>query len=118
MRCVEGFLQTAAAVVCWGHALCVVRLSLGCWWCFHGCLELMQEYETAVTLLLDACNKLARLEFERVGALRDMKRAMAARRNALHKIIVHVSLPPWPLLRNTPTSTICTITHTLAFCHS
>ena len=47
-----------------------------------------------MTLLLDACNKLARLEFERVGALRDMKRAMAARRNALHKIIVHVGLSP------------------------
>lgn len=69
-----------------------------------------------MTLLLDACNKLARLEFERVGALRDMKRAMAARRNALHKIIVHVSLPPWPSLHGTPTSTICTIVHTLLFC--
>ena len=47
-----------------------------------------QEYETAVTLLLEGCNKLARLEFERVGALRDMKRNMAMRRNALHKMIV------------------------------
>jgi hypothetical protein len=43
-----------------------------------------------VTLLLEACNKLARLEFERVGALRDMKRNMAIRRNALHKMIVQV----------------------------
>ncbi len=49
-----------------------------------------QEYETAVTLLLESCNKLARLEFERVGALRDMKRSMAMRRNALHKMIVQV----------------------------
>ena len=77
---------------------------------------LMQEYETAVTLLLDACNKLARLEFERVGALRDMKRAMAARRNALHKIIVHASLPTWPALHSTPTRVICTNAHTLASC--
>ena len=43
-----------------------------------------------MTLLLEACNKLARLEFERVGALRDMKRNMAIRRNALHKMIVQV----------------------------
>ena len=45
-----------------------------------------------MTLLLEACNKLARLEFERVGALRDMKRNMAIRRNALHKMIVQVQL--------------------------
>lgn len=50
----------------------------------------MQEYETAVILLLESCNKLARLEFERVGALRDMKRNMAMRRNVLHKMIVQV----------------------------
>ena len=61
-----------------------------------------------MTLLLDACNKLARLEFERVGALRDMKRAMAARRNALHKIIVHVSPPPRLTLHGPPASTVCT----------
>ena len=67
-----------------------------------------------MVLLLDACNKLARLEFERVGALRDMKRAMAARRNALHKIIVHVSPPPWPELRSTPPTTIYTHVHTVA----
>ncbi|CAL5223746.1 g6307 [Coccomyxa viridis] len=51
-------------------------------------LEEAKEYETAVTLLLESCNKLARLEFERVGALRDMKRNMATRRNVLHKMIV------------------------------
>ena len=43
-----------------------------------------------MTLLLESCNKLARLEFERVGALRDMKRNMATRRNVLHKMIVQV----------------------------
>ena len=53
-------------------------------------VERTQEYEVAVTLLLEACNKLARLEFERVGALRDMKRNMAMRRNVLHKMIVQV----------------------------
>ena len=69
----------------------------------------MQEYEIAVTLLLESCNKLARLEFERVGALRDMKRNMAMRRNALHKIIVQVQ----------KSSVHCTVWHQkIALCGS
>ena len=104
-RCCCG--PAGACTLC--HTALTGVLEVLSWLC-----ELMQEYETAVTLLLDACNKLARLEFERVGALRDMKRAMAARRNALHKIIVHVSPPPWPTLTGTTTSTICTYVHTIA----
>ncbi|KAK9837523.1 hypothetical protein WJX81_008555 [Elliptochloris bilobata] len=52
-------------------------------------LELAKDWEAAVALLIGACNKLARHELSKVGALRDIKRDMAERRATLQKLIVH-----------------------------
>ncbi|BDA48578.1 probable exocyst complex component 4 at N-terminal half [Coccomyxa sp. Obi] len=52
-------------------------------------LEEAKDWEAAVDVLLEACNKLARRELDNVGALRDIKRDMALRRNSLHKQLVH-----------------------------
>ena len=49
-----------------------------------------QEWEGAVALVVEAGGKLARAELARVGALRDIKRDIAARRASLQKLIVQV----------------------------
>eukprot|EP00891_Asterochloris_glomerata_P001519 jgi/Astpho2/1519/Aster-x0067 len=52
-------------------------------------LEEAKEWSAAVTLLLDGCNKLARHEMSRVGAVRDLKREMGTRRASLQKQMLH-----------------------------
>ncbi|KAK9815816.1 hypothetical protein WJX72_010122 [[Myrmecia] bisecta] len=52
-------------------------------------LEEAKDWGIAVGVLLDGCNKLARREAAKVGALRDIKKEMSVRRASLQKQIVH-----------------------------